>query len=98
MSYDDFCRLTPAEFNDVIEAYNSRQEESERAEWERMRLAVTIIIQPHVKKRMRPQELIPFPWDNETLPKAPGRDKGRPERLTREEQYKRMKHLTGGKV
>ena len=32
----------------------------ERSPWR----AVTICIQPHIKKRITPQKLLPLPWDN----------------------------------
>jgi len=37
----------------------------ERAEWERMRLFATIGIQPHVRKKVTPRQLVPLPWDSE---------------------------------
>ena len=33
-------------------------------EWERMRIAATIGIQPHVRRKFTPQKLLPFPWDS----------------------------------
>lgn len=34
-----------------------------RDSWERMRMLATIIIQPHIKGKMTPGKLLPFPWE-----------------------------------
>ena len=35
-------------------------------EWERCRWATCLIIQPNVKKRLKPTDLIKFDWDKKT--------------------------------
>lgn len=37
--------------------------EGYRSCWERMRMLASIVIQPHVKKKITPKRLLPFPWD-----------------------------------
>lgn len=86
MSYDDFCRLSPQEFSLIYDAWVKRDETRERAEWERMRLLATITIQPHVKGHMRPEKLLPFPWEK---PKV---IKGKP--MSLEERRKIMEKLS----
>ena len=34
-----------------------------QAAWNRMRLHAGIMIQPYMKRRMQPEQLLPFPWD-----------------------------------
>ena len=85
LSYDDFCRLSPLEFSSIYEAWKERVESEDRAEWERMRMLATITIQPHVKGRMRPEKLLPFPWEKPKVVKG--------ERLTLEERKKIMEKL-----
>ena len=34
-----------------------------QAKWERMRILASIVIQPHVKGKMKPERLLPLPWD-----------------------------------
>lgn len=34
-----------------------------RDAWERARIVATIAIQPHVKKKITPHQLMPLPWD-----------------------------------
>lgn len=86
LSYDDFCRLTPEEFGAVSKAYQEYREAEYRGEWERMRLLATITIQPHVKKKMTPQALLPFEWD---------RQKPKAEFVSKEEDKKRLERLRG---
>jgi len=45
----------------VCKAWNERQEQLMRDGWERMN--ATIGIQPHVKGRVTPERLLPFPWE-----------------------------------
>lgn len=63
MTYDDFCRLTPEEFEGVYKFYSEKAESLYKDGWERMRMQATLAVQPHVKKRLTPKELLPFPWE-----------------------------------
>lgn len=63
LSYDDFARLTPEEFAAVCKSYNARVENREHSDWERVRTQVSILIQPYMKKRAVPADILPFPWD-----------------------------------
>lgn len=67
MTIADFCRQTPEEFEAVSEQWSTYNESLVRQSWERMRLATTIIVQPHIRKRMTPHDLLPFTWDNEEV-------------------------------
>ena len=85
LSLPDFCALTPSEFRSVCDAWGRQGERLEQGAWERMRLLATITIQPHVKKRLTPGQLLPLPWEEERRPKAVilpvEQDKARLERL-----------------
>lgn len=72
MSLGDFRLLTPAEFGAVGKAWSEGQENRERGGWERMRLLASITIQPHVKRRVTPQKLLPLPWDKKIMQNAKG--------------------------
>lgn len=63
LSYDDFCRLTPDEFNSVCKAYLDQEQSQYKDNWERMRMLACITIQPHVKNKLMPQKLLPLSWD-----------------------------------
>lgn len=66
-------------------AWHDEREQAERSAWERMRIAAAVDIQPHIKKRITPRELLPFPWDKE--------DKPKPVILSKEEDRKRVQEL-----
>lgn len=89
LSVHDFDNLTPEEFNAIADAAQFR----ERAAWERARVVAAIIVQPHLRRRVSPQNLLPLPWDKHTK-RADGRPKeGR--QLTREQARQRFLQLTG---
>ena len=88
LSLDDFCGLTPKEFANVARAHADHAEWRHRDDWERMRMLAAMTMQPHVKNRLRPQSLLPFPWEH-------GRKDGAraSERVTAEEAKRRRKEL-----
>lgn len=59
-----------------------------RNDWERARTIAAIIIQPHVKKKITPKQLLPLPWDKEHKPDVKNTPK-----LTAEEQRRRFEEL-----
>lgn len=61
-----------------------------RDAWERTRSVAAITIQPHVKKRITPRQLLPMPWDN---PKKAGRAP-QSVKLSADEQRRRFEQLT----
>lgn len=77
---DDFWMMTPSEFESVSAAWRVTQNARERGEWERMRTLASICIQPHVKNKLTPRQLLPFPWDD---------DRQETESLTHDERMRR---------
>ncbi len=63
LSLSDFSALTPAEFRAAADSWARQREADAEDAWERMRLLATVTIQPHIKKRLTPQQLLPLPWD-----------------------------------
>jgi len=63
MSVGDFCSLSPDEFAACCRAYADNAAATERGAWERTRLHAAICIQPHIKKKLTPRQLVPLPWD-----------------------------------
>lgn len=63
LSYDDFCRLSPDEFNSVCRVYVDQEQAQYKDNWERMRMLACITIQPHIKNKLTPQKLLPLSWD-----------------------------------
>lgn len=70
MCLDDFKELTPDEFGHIFNSYKEAEEAGYKSDWERMRLLATITAQPHSKKRLTPEALIPLPWDKGKTQKA----------------------------
>ena len=92
LRYDDFCRLTLEEFSHIYEQYNEREEMEERSAWERMRMLATICVQPYSKKRLKANELMRFPWDEEQNG-SPTRPPQREGVVSKEEALKRFEKL-----
>lgn len=86
MCLDDFMRLTPEEFTAVHSSWLERQTHSYRTGMEMMRLHACMCIQPHLKKRLTPQQLLPFDWDG----KPDAAHKANAPQLTKEQQRERM--------
>lgn len=87
LSYDDFCRLTPDEFNSVCKVYLDQEQAQYKDNWERMRMLACITIQPHVKNKLTPQKLLPLSWDKKK------RVKVKTEHVTAEEAEKKRKEI-----
>lgn len=67
-----------------------------RDAWERTRTAAAIIIQPHVKNKITPKQLLPLPWDKEKQS-----IRSEVPKLTAEEKRKRFEevvHRLGDKI
>lgn len=79
MSMDDFCQCSPDEFNAIFKAWD----EGNRGEWERARIVATLLLQPHCKSRLKPDKVIPLPWDAEAR-------KQKQPKLSKEERLRRI--------
>lgn len=69
LSMDDLRRLTISEFETVVKHWTNERQRQHREEWEGMRLLATIIIQPHVRRKIAAKKLLPLPWDKPDRPK-----------------------------
>ena len=56
--------------------------------WERMRMSATIGIQPHIKGKITPEKLLPFPWEK-------SKKKAEAPKVSAEEARKRFERLAG---
>jgi len=63
MSLDDFFRCTPSEFYCIWKAWQEREELRGRDAWERTRMEVVTILQPHARHRLDAHDVLKFPWD-----------------------------------
>lgn len=51
-------------------------------------MLAAIVIQPHLKKKVTPQKLLPFPWEGATK-----KQRGKAQQLTAAESLKRFEEL-----
>ena len=55
--------MLPREFYNMSDGYSKKLEMQYQADWERARWIASVVIAPHTKKRLKPKELITFPWE-----------------------------------
>lgn len=87
MSHDDFCKCTFGEFESICKAWREMTEGQNRDAWERARTIAAIIIQPHVKKKITPKQLLPLPWDKKKI------NQSETPKFTAEEKRKRFEEV-----
>lgn len=66
MSMDDFCRCTPSEFRAAWDVWREMHGQRERGAWERTRTLALCTLQPHTSQRLRPEDIMTFPWEKDT--------------------------------
>ena len=93
MSMDDFCRCTPSEFYAAWEAWSESRIRAERGMWERARTQSLCALQPYASKKLRPQDVMQFPWDkeNEKTGKMEEGEPDTPSEISREEFMERYR-------
>jgi len=64
MSYDELYNSTPRNFNNKLIGFNAYQEQLMQDNWERTRVIIHSTLSPHSKKKIKPKEILPFPWDD----------------------------------
>lgn len=63
MSFNDFCRCTIEEIEEIFKAWQEKRDSDLHGEWERMRLHAVMTMQPHCKKKLSPEKILPLPWE-----------------------------------
>ena len=63
MTIDELYDLTPRSFSNKMIGYSQREEMIMQNHWEQTRMIVHSCLSPHLKKKMKPTELMPFDWD-----------------------------------
>ncbi len=63
MSRRQFMALRPCEYDAAVRMHERERERTQRDAWERMRLLASIVIAPHLTRKIAPAELLPLPWD-----------------------------------
>ena len=85
---EDFLRLTPEELEAVLKHHAQYREEQMQTGWEQARMIAFAAVAPHTSRLRGPEDLVRFPWEEETeeRPKAP--------KMTIEERRKLIDQLT----
>ena len=66
MSLDDFERCTPSEFYKIYEVWNQTRESKEHSAWERARIICVSVLSPYSEKKIRPKDVMVFPWERQS--------------------------------
>jgi hypothetical protein len=61
LSYSEFLELEPWEIN----LFAENLEDAEREEWERTRFSAYMTAQMNSTKKLKPEQIIKFKWDDE---------------------------------
>ena len=61
---EELYDLTPRSLDNKIIGFRRYNEQLSQNNWEQTRMIVHSCIVPHSKHRLKPKELMPFPWDN----------------------------------
>lgn len=88
MTMGDFESLTPSEFEAVADAYGHDRQEAHRDNWERVRSLAAIVVSPWAKHGVKPEKLLPLPWDNPMKKEKPASPI-----LTKEQHAARVRQL-----
>lgn len=63
--------MTPRESQNALNGYRERTEKGFKEEWERVRWLGTIFANVWSKKKLKPSQLISFPWEKEGQESSP---------------------------
>lgn len=65
LRFDDFCLLTPFEFQAVVNTVAEHDDNQQRGAWERARIIGCMSLSPWSKGAVTPENVLPLPWDRE---------------------------------
>jgi hypothetical protein len=63
LDYHTFYFLTPVEFFKIMNGYNIRRQQELNNSWEQVRFMTANIMNPHLKRPIKPADLIKLPSD-----------------------------------
>ena len=69
MPIDELYDLTPRSFSNKLYGYNKKEELKMQSNWEQTRMIVHACVSPHLKRKIKPTDLLPFDWDEKYKPK-----------------------------
>lgn len=59
----EFYELTPREFSNKSVGHFDRVERDFKTSWEQTRWLAAMVMNPHLKKALKPNDLATFPWE-----------------------------------
>lgn len=65
LSLNDFERMRVADISAMYDTHVAERKADIQREWEIMRLQTCLILQPWVKGRLEPRDILQLPWDGE---------------------------------
>ncbi len=83
MPLADIFQLTLDELSAIYEAWAEAEEARNRTSWEQVRFLAHCSLMPYSKKRLKPEDVVCFPWEG-----GQKKAKGKPRRLSPEELRK----------
>lgn len=95
MSVTEFERCTPDELSEIFKSFSKEREDRIKGDWERTRQLAGLLLQPHLKKPVSPQELMKFPWDDQP---SEDWDYNRPSPMSADERRARYLRRIGKNV
>lgn len=93
MSVEDFECMDTDEFSSACNIFNEHEESLYRSSWERARIVGALCVSPYAKGRVRPEKLLPFPWEKNGISKTQNMKTQKP--VSKEEDLRRLKMLMG---
>ena len=69
MTIDELYDLTPRSFSNKMIGFSQREEMIMQNHWEQTRMIVHSCLSPHLKRKMKPTEIMPFDWDDKRIVK-----------------------------
>lgn len=64
MTVSELYDLEPRQFQNKREGFNRVVEHDVQTRWEATRWMAAVVIAPHTKHKMKPRDLMTFPWEN----------------------------------
>ena len=66
LAYNELYSLTPRSFNNKLEGFSKFQEQKTQNAWDQTRIILLGCLTPHSKKKLKPTDILPFPWDGKS--------------------------------
>ena len=69
LDYNELYSLTPRSFNNRLKGFYKHLDQQNQNNWEQTRTIMIACLTPHSKKKLKPTDVLPLPWDGKNKPK-----------------------------